>query len=180
VLDLITDHYQPVVEIVHDRFRNLENVLLSNRLERVELEKLYTLKRELNTLRDTVEPMQSIVQDLIRLHPEFVTKELRAYYRDVHDHTIRVTRSIDMLRLSASDAMQFHLAALTLKQNESVRKLAGWGAILAVPTVVFYLYGMNFSDMPELHWSWAYPAVLAATAFVTGWLYAHLKKRGWI
>ncbi|MGA7179747.1 MAG: magnesium/cobalt transporter CorA [Thiobacillaceae bacterium] len=180
VLDLITDHYQPVVEIVHDRFRNLENVLLSNRLERVELEKLYTLKRELNTLRDTVEPMQSIVQDLIRLHPEFVTKELRAYYRDVHDHTIRVTRSIDMLRLSASDAMQFHLAALTLKQNESVRKLAGWGAILAVPTVVFSLYGMNFSDMPELHWSWAYPAVLAATAFVTGWLYAHLKKRGWI
>jgi magnesium transporter len=180
VLDMITDHYQPVVEIAHDRFRDLENILLGNSLERVELERLYTLKRELNGLRDTVEPMQSIVQDLIRLHPEFVTKELRAYYRDVLDHTIRITRSIDMLRVSASDAMQFHLAALTLKQNESVQKLAGWGAILAVPTVIFSLYGMNFADMPELHWTWAYPMVLIGTVGVAGWLYTHLKKRGWI
>jgi magnesium transporter len=180
VLDMIADQYQPVVHTMHDRFRDLENALLSNTLERYDLEKLYTLKRELNTLRDTVEPMQSIVQDLIRLHPEFVTKELRAYYRDVHDHTVRITSAIDMLRTSASDAMQFHLAALTLKQNESVQKLAGWGAILAVPTVIFSLYGMNFTDMPELHWSWAYPVVLFGTMGVAGWLYAHLKKRGWI
>jgi magnesium transporter len=180
VLDMITDHYQPVVHLMHDRFRELENALLSNTLERYDLEKLYTLKRELNTLRDTVEPMQSIVQDLIRLHPEFVTKELRAYFRDVHDHTVRITNSIDMLRESASDAMQFHLAALTLKQNESVQKLAGWGAILAVPTVIFSLYGMNFTDMPELHWVWAYPIVLIMTVSLVWWLYTHLKKRGWI
>lgn len=180
VLDIITDRYQPVVDIVHNRFRDMENTLLSNALERVDLERLYTLKRELNTLRDTVEPMQSIVQDLIRLHPEFVTRELRAYYRDVHDHTVRITNAIDMLRLSASDAMQFHLAALTLKQNESVQKLAGWGAILAVPTVVFSLYGMNFTDMPELRWRWAYPVVLLGTGAVAVWLYGHLKKRGWI
>lgn len=180
VLDLIADHYQPVVNIVHDRFRALENALLSNALDQKDLEHLYTLKRELNTLRDAAEPMQSIVQDLIRLHPEFVTKELRAYYRDVHDHTVRVTSAIDMLRLSTSDAMQFHLASLNIQQNESVKKLAGWGAILAVPTVIFSLYGMNFADMPELHWPWAYPAVLAGTLAGGVWLYGHLKKRGWI
>lgn len=180
VLDLIADHYQPVVDVVHDRFRELENALLTNALERQDLENLYTLKRELNILRDITEPMQAVVQDLIRLHPEFVTKELRAYYRDVHDHTVRITNTIDMLRLSASDAMQFHLALLTINQNESVKKLAGWGAILAVPTVVFSLYGMNFADMPELHWHWAYPAVLSGTLAGAVWLYGHLKKRGWI
>ena len=180
VLDLIADHYQPVVNSVHDRFRVLEHALLGNRLEREDLEQLYTLKRELNILRDAAEPLQSIVQDLVRLHPEFVTKELRAYYRDVHDHTVRITNIIDMLRLSASDAMQFHLASLTHNQNESVQKLAGWGAILAVPTVIFSLYGMNFADMPELHWHWAYPVVLGVTLAGVVWLYGHLKKRGWI
>ncbi len=180
VLDLIADHYQPVVDIVHDRFRELENALLTNALDQKDLENLYSLKRELNTLRDAAEPMQSIVQDLIRLHPEFVTKELRAYYRDVLDHSVRITNAIDMLRVSTSDAMQFHLASLNIQQNESVKKLAGWGAILAVPTVIFSLYGMNFTDMPELHWRWAYPAVLGGTLAGAVWLYGHLKKRGWI
>jgi magnesium transporter len=155
-------------------------VLLTDTLDRDDLQKLYNLKRELNSLRDAAEPMQGIVQDLIRLHPEFVTRELKAYYRDVHDHAVRTTASIDMLRLNASDAMQFHLASLTIQQNESVQKLAGWGAILAVPTVVFSLYGMNFEWMPELHLRWAYPAVMIATAASSIWLYRHLKKRGWI
>lgn len=179
-LDLIVDHYLPVLESLHSRFRILENVLLTDTLDRDDLRKLYNVKRELNSLRDAVEPMQAIVQDLIRLHPEFVTRELKAYYRDVHDHAIRVTASIDMLRTNASDAMQFHLASLTLRQNASVQKLAGWGAILAVPTVIFSLYGMNFEWMPELHQPWAYPAVLLATTGGSVWIYRHLKKRGWI
>lgn len=180
LLDLIVDHYRPVLESIHDRFRTLENVLLTDALDRDDLEKLYNVKRELSTLRDAAEPMQGLVQDLIRLHPEFVTRELKAYYRDVHDHALRVTAAIDMLRTNASDAMQFHLASLTIQQSESVQKLAGWGAILAVPTVVFSLYGMNFSWMPELSQPWGYPAVLAATAASSIWLYRHLKKRGWI
>jgi magnesium Mg(2+) and cobalt Co(2+) transport protein (corA) len=180
VLDLIVDHYRPVLESIHERFRALESVLLTDALDRDDLEKLYNVKRELNSLRDAAEPMQDIVQDLIRLHPEFVTRELKAYYRDVHDHAMRVTDSIDTLRTNASDAMQFHHASLTIRQNESVQKLAGWGAILAVPTVIFSLYGMNFDWMPELHQSWGYPAVLAASAAIMVWLYMRLRKRGWI
>jgi magnesium transporter len=180
VLDQIADHFQTVVNALHDRFRSLENVLLNDVLHRADLERLYRVKQELSQLRDAAEPMQAIVQDLIRLHPEFVSKELKAYYRDVLDHAARVTSAIDVLRLSASDAMQFHLASLTLEQSESVQKLAGWGAILAVPTVVFSLYGMNFAGMPELHWPWAYPAVLAATTAAVLWLYRRLKERGWI
>lgn len=180
VLDLIVDHYRPVLQSIHGRFLELESVLLTDALGRDDLERLYGVKRELNSLRDAAEPMQDIVQDLIRLHPEFVSKELKAYYRDVHDHAVRVTDAIDTLRTSASDAMQFHLASLTIRQNESVQKLAGWGAILAVPTVIFSLYGMNFDRMPELHQPWGYPAVLAVSAASMVWLYRRLRKRGWI
>lgn len=180
VLDQVTDHFQFAVNALHDRFRSLEAILLRDVLDRAELERLYRVKQELSLLRDAAEPMQAIVQDLIRLHPDVATKELKAYYRDVQDHATRVTSAIDVLRMSASDAMQFHLASLTLQQSESVQKLAGWGAILALPTVVFSLYGMNFDVMPELHWPWAYPAVLLLTLGGVVWLYRRLRERHWI
>jgi magnesium transporter len=144
------------------------------------LEQLYEMKRDLTGLRDAAEPMQEITQNLIRLHPEFSTRELKAYYRDIHDHAVRVSAAIDRLRISTSDAMQFHLASLSLKQNESVQKLAGWGALLALPTVVFSLYGMNFQGMPELKWPWAYPVLLLLTGVSMLMLYRRLKRRGWI
>lgn len=180
ILDLIVDHFSPVVESMNDRFLTLENVLLTDTLDRADLEKLYNVKRELSLLRNAAEPLQAIVMDLIRLHPKLVTPELKVFYRDVHDHALRVTATLDMLRSNASDAMQFHLASLTLRQNESVQKLAGWGAILAIPTVIFSLYGMNFDWMPELHLPWMYPAVLAATATASIWLYRRLRNRNWI
>ncbi|MDP3123228.1 MAG: CorA family divalent cation transporter, partial [Thiobacillus sp.] len=138
VLDLIVDQLRPVFESMQDRFQSLESQLM-NRAKpgRDLLERLYAMKRDLTTLRDTAEPMQEITQDLIRLHPDLATRELKAYYRDIHDHAVRVSAAIDRLRMSTSDAMQFHLATLSVKQSESVQKLAGWGALLALPTVVF-------------------------------------------
>ena len=180
ILDDIVDHYQPVIAQLHERFRSLEDLLLSGNLKQVDLKNLYTLKREMTALRDIIDPMQTVLLDLIRVHPEIVTKELKVYYRDVYDHALRAVSTLELLRASASDAMQFHMATLTLRQNEAVQKLAGWGAILAVPTVVFSLYGMNFKIMPELDWAWAYPAVLLGTFIVGYGLYRHLKKRGWI
>ncbi len=181
VLDLIVDQFKPVMEGLNQRFQTLESLLIGgSELGRANLEHLYALKRELTLLRDAAEPIQEITQDLIRMHPEFVIRELKAYYRDVHDHAVRVSTAIGHLRNSTSDAMQFHLASLSLRQNESVQKLAGWGALLALPTVVFSLYGMNFQFMPELKWRWAYPALLLLTGAVVVVLYRRLKKRGWI
>lgn len=180
VLDLIVDQFRPVIESMQDRFQSLESQLMSGEKSgRDTLERLYAMKRDLTTLRDVAEPMQDITQDLIRLHPGLSTKELKAYYRDVQDHAVRVSATIDRLRMSTSDAMQFHLASLSVKQNESVQKLAGWGALLALPTVIFSLYGMNF-DMPELKWPWAYPALLLLTIVGVLVLYRRLKRRGWI
>lgn len=180
ILDEILDHYQPVIASMQERFRNLEDVLLRGGLVRRELENLYNIKRELTTLREAVDPMQTVVLDLIRLHPTLATKELKVYFRDVNDHALRAVSTLDLLRASASDAMQFHMATLTLRQNEAVQKLAGWGAILAIPTVIFSLYGMNFKSMPELDWAWAYPVVVLGTFAGAYWLYRRLKRRGWI
>lgn len=181
VLDLIVDQFRPVIEATQDRFHSLESQLMSGaKPGRDILEQLYEMKRDLTALRDATEPMQEITLNLIRLHPEFSTKELKAYYRDIHDHSVRVSASIDRLRVSTSDAMQFHLATLSVKQNESVQKLAGWGALLALPTVIFSLYGMNFDYMPELKWPWAYPALLLLTGLGVWVLYRRLKRRGWI
>ena len=181
VLDLIVDQFRPVIESMQDRFQSLESQLMSEAKQgRGTLERLYAMKRDLTVLRDITEPMQDITQDLIRLHPALSTKELKAYYRDIHDHAVRVSAAIDRLRISTSDAMQFHLATLSVKQSESVQKLAGWGALLALPTVVFSLYGMNFEVMPELRWTWAYPALLGVTAAAMLVLYRRLKRRGWL
>jgi magnesium transporter len=180
VLDAIVDHYRPVMQGLTARFIGLESQLLAQSLGRRELEALYTLKRELATLRDAVDPLEGLITDLLRLYPEIAGKSLKAYFRDVQDHAQRLLQEIDLLRGHASDAMQFQLALQTLKQNTSVQKLAGWGAILAIPTVIFSLYGMNFDWMPELHWKPAYPLVLLATLSGSGILYYRLRKRGWI
>lgn len=181
LLDLIVDQLRPVIENLQARFQTMEAQLTGGmELGRKNLEHLYALKRELTALRDATEPMQEIIEELIRVHPEFVTKELRAYFRDVADHAMRAAVTLNNLRNSTSDAMQYHLALLSLNQNDSVKKLAGWGALLALPTVVFSLYGMNFKYMPELDWRWAYPTVLIATFVAAIWLRRRLKRRGWI
>jgi magnesium transporter len=181
VLDFIVDQFRPVIEDMQDRFQSLENQLMTGaKPGRAMLERLYEMKRDLTALGDVADPMQEITLNLIRLHPELCTKELKAYYRDIQDHAVRVSAAIDRLRRSTSDAMQFHIASLSLKQNESVQKLAGWGALLALPTVIFSLYGMNFKFMPELAWPWAYPALLLLTGIGALVLYRRLKRRGWI
>jgi magnesium transporter len=180
ILDEVVDHYLPAIATLQEEFRGLEGLLLGGGLEREDLERLYAIKRWLTALRDAVDPMHDVVHELIRLHPEVVSKELKLYFRDVEDHVLRAVNTLDLLRASASDAMQFHMATLSLRQNEAVQKLAGWGAILAIPTVVFSLYGMNFKVMPELGWPWAYPAVLLGTLGGVVWLHRFLKKRGWI
>jgi magnesium transporter len=181
LLDLIVDQFRPVIEGMQDRFQSLESLMIGGpKPERDLLKQLYAMKRDLTALRDIAEPMQEITQNLIRLHPALSIRELKAYYRDIHDHTLRVSAALDRLRISTSDAMQFHLATLSIKQNESVQKLAGWGALLALPTVVFSLYGMNFVDMPELKWPWAYHSLLLLTGVGMLVLYRRLKRRGWI
>ncbi len=180
ILDQIVDAYRPVSDHLEERYDSYESALLETDLAESNLSRIYALKRQTLLLSQAIEPMSDVVQELIRMHPEVVEKGLKAYYRDVHDHLARLNRDLFQMREMLTDAMHFSLATLQLQQNESVQKLAGWGAILAIPTLVFSLYGMNFAHMPELAQPWGYPAVMLATGAACTYLFRHLRKRGWI
>lgn len=180
LIDFIVDNYHPIVETLGEEFEDLEKGIFTRKFDRDALEQLYAMKRKLMTLRSAVIPVEDICLQLTRLHPELIHKDLRAYFRDIHDHVARTAQTLDNLREMLTTAMSVNLALVTVRQNEVVKRLAGWGAILAVPTVVFSLYGMNFNAMPELEWRYSYPVLLASTATVCLGFYRKLKKSGWL
>lgn len=180
LLDHIVDELRPLASHLEDRHTDHEAAIFQTDFSAANLRELFAAKRGILVLLAAVQPIPEICGDLIRLHGGLVEKELRAYYRDVADHAIRMIHSLDRLREMIADAMQLTLASAAMRQNESVRTLAGWGAIFAVPTLVFSLYGMNFAHMPELDWHYGYPLILAATLAACFWLYRRLKQRGWI
>lgn len=180
LLDSLVDDYKPAFEAAEEQHRILEEAMLADGFRGNRLSRLYALRRELLSLHTMIEPMDSICMTLIREHPDLVSKERKVYYRDIHDHVVRILRSLDRLMRMLDAAMQLSIAAVSLRQNESVQKLAGWGAILAIPTLVFSLYGMNFESMPELHWPWAYPLTLLGTGMACFVLYRRLKRDGWV
>ena len=180
VLDHIVDDLRPLAARLEDRHTDLEAAIFSNGFSGQSLQYLFETKREILGLLSTVQPIPEICGNLIRLHRNVVDKDLRAYYRDVQDHAIRLLTSLDRLREMISDAMQLSMTTAAMAQNESVQRLAGWGAILAIPTLVFSLYGMNFKYMPELDWPIGYPLILVATGLACLWLYRRLRRRGWL
>lgn len=180
VMDFIVDNYRPIVDTMHEKFAQLEENIFSGEFQRNTLEGMYDLKRELLLLRGAAAPILDITDGLMRFHEDLVPKDLRVYYRDIHDHVIRVIATTDEIREMLTAAMQVNLAFVSVEQNEAVKKMAGWGAVLAIPTVVFSLYGMNFKQMPELDWSFGYPLVLGLTVAAGVWLYRRLKHFGWL
>jgi len=180
LMDFIVDHYMPVVDGLQERFERLEEDIFKNRFNQQTLEKLYDLKHELLLLRGAATPLLDICNELTRFHGNIIHEDIQFYYRDIADHVKRINQAIDGMREMLTAAMQVHLALVTVGQNEVVKRLAGWGAILALPTMVFSLYGMNFKHMPELDWPYSYHTVLAGLGVACALLYLRLKKAGWL
>lgn len=105
---------------------------------------------------------------------------VQEYFRDVHDHLVRINAAIDAIRETIGTALQVNLALITIEQTETTKRLAAWAAIFAAPTAMAGIWGMNFDAMPELHWRWGYPAALLAIAGVTVTLYWRFKRSGWL
>jgi magnesium transporter len=180
ILDFVADNYQPVVAQFEQDFDAIETDIFKDRFDRLVIERLYDLKRNLIELRNAALPLAEISAELMRLHEDLIPKELRAYFRDVQDHVSRLVGLIDGMRDMLTTAMQVNLALVANNQNEVVKQLAGWGAILAIPTVIFSLYGMNFEWMPELKWKAGYPMAVAVTALGCVLVYRRLRRAGWV
>lgn len=180
ILDYVVDNYMPVIDHFEDCLELLEADIFLGRTDREAIGRLYGLQRQLIALRRAVVPLRDVCGELMSLQDEIVPADLKIWFRDVDDHVIRIISAIDGMLDKLAAAMQVNMAYITIHQNDVVKRLAGWGAILAVPAVIFSLYGMNFHVMPELNWTFGYPLVLLATGGICTGLYWWLKRSGWL
>lgn len=180
IMDFIVDNYMLTIDGLQSRFDVLESAIFQYRPSRQTMEGLYELKRELLLLEGAINPVIDICNELMRFHAGMIPKDVRVYFRDITDHIKRIDQSIHSMREMLLAAMQVHLTFETVRQNDVVKKLAGWGAILAIPTMVFSWYGMNFKHMPELDWSFSYPLVISGVSIASALLYWRLKRAQWL
>jgi magnesium transporter len=180
VLDFIVDNLLPIVRDFREELQELEQDIFAASFNRDTVRRLYDMQRDLLTLRLAVSPLQDVISQLVRLHPQLIPDELRAYFRDVHDHATRVNDATGSMREMLTAAINVNLSLVTFGQNEVMKKLAGWAAMLAAPTLITSWYGMNFTHMPELAASWSYPVIIGVVACVVSGIYLALKRAKWL
>ena len=180
VLDFIVDNFFPIVREFREELQELEEEVFQEEFKRETIRRLYQLKKELVTLRLAIAPIQDILNQLIRQFPGLIRGEVRPYFRDVYDHAARINEATDTMREMLTAALSVNLSLVTVAQGEIVKRLAGWAALLAAPTLLASWYGMNFHHMPELEQPWAYPAMIKVTIGICGVLYWVLKRANWL
>ena len=178
VLDKIVDDYQPVAEGLERDIDEVEDAVFVG--EEDATQRLYFLKREVIEFHHAVRPLLGPLADLERgAFPE-VNQEIRSYFRDVNDHVKRVTEEVESQRELLTSILQANLALVAVRQNEVVRKISGWAAVIAVPTFIASVYGMNFDNMPELSWGGGYALAWAAMLTVAVLLFAFFRRVRWL
>lgn len=180
VLDFVVDNYQPISADFESELDALEQDVFAESYKRGTIQRLYELRKELTRMRLAVAPMQDILSQLTRTPAFSIPEEVRPYFRDVFDHAVRVGDTIDTLREMVAAAMNVNLSLVTVAQGEIVKKLAGWAALLAAPTLITSWYGMNFKHMPELPGQYSYLIVIGAVALICVSLYFYLKRIDWL
>ena len=180
ILDFIVDGYLPIVEAIEEEVLETEQRTLDAFLEREEIGRLFTLRRELIRFQRVLGPMHEVCNKLTHLSLPALDREVRPYFQDVLDHVRRVETRVGGLREILTSV--FEAANLLEQQRQGVitRQLAAWAAILAVPTAIAGIYGMNFANMPELKMDYGYFIVLGVIALLCSGLYVRFKKARWL
>jgi magnesium transporter len=179
IVDRIVDDYEPVVQAVETDIQQVEHDMFSP--DRTNpAERIYTMEREVLDLHRAITPLAPAIDRLARGQYDVIHPELRTYFRDVHDHLLRVSGKIEAFRDLLSSALQANMTQAAVRQNEDMRKISAWVAILAVPTGVAAIYGMNFKDMPELSWPAGYPLVMGLIVVLCVVLYWRFRRSGWL
>ena len=180
LMDAVVDRYFPVLDAVELELERIEDQLFSGTSPRGNIETLYYVKQKLTTLKHVTGPLLEYTGKLYGGRVPQVCTGLGEYFRDIHDHVIRLNQSIDTARDTVATAIQVNLAMITIGESEVTKRLAAYGALVAVPTMIAGIYGMNFRHMPELDWTLGYPLTIALMAGIDGWLWTRFKKAGWL
>ena len=180
ILDRVVDDYGPAIEGLQEDIDQVEAELFTGDRSTNPAERIYRLLREVLAFRRASAPLVDPISKLAAGHFEQVTPEIREYFRDVNDHLIRARDQLDGMHDLLTSSLQANLAQVGIRQNEDIRKISAWVAIVAVPTLVAGIYGMNFEHMPELDWTYGYPAVLVFMLVVCTALYRYFRRSDWL
>ncbi|MCE5288413.1 MAG: magnesium and cobalt transport protein CorA [Nocardiaceae bacterium] len=179
VADHVVDAYVDVIEQVEDDVDAMEESVFDAR-RKTDTTPIYHLKREVVELRRSVNPLAEPLHVLSTSTDLRIPKEVRRYFRDVADHHSEVADRIIDFDDTLSALVSAALGSITLQQNNDMRKISAWVAIIVVPTLIAGIYGMNFEHMPELTWAFGYPMALSLMGGIALWLYITLRRRKWL
>jgi len=180
LMDTVVDRYFPVLDRVTEEIEEIEERIFSGDTSRAQIEALYTLKRKLLVLDHATGPLLEVAGKLHGGRVPPICAGLHDYFRDVYDHLLRLKQSIDNLRDMVTTAASMNLSLITISESEVTKRLAAYAALVAVPTMVAGVYGMNFEHMPELKWLWGYPMALGLMAGIDAYLWFRFRKSGWL
>ena len=180
LLSFVIENYRPLLDGIFEELEELEQTVLSRSLSKADIEHIASLRHDLLRLRRQVAPLAEICRELQQLDFPFIDKPMRPYFRDIAIHVSRLQEDLTGQREMADHAIELGLLLEASRQSLVQRKFAAWAAILAFPTAVAGIYGMNFEHMPELTWQYGYFGVLGFIALGCGGLYANFKRLGWL
>ncbi|GAA3765527.1 magnesium/cobalt transporter CorA [Microbacterium kribbense] len=188
ILDRVVDEYQPIVQGLENDIDEIEQQLFGDRDDDALSRRIYDLSREVGDFQRAVKPLASMLEWLRRGYDKYeVDVEVQRSLRDVLDHVIRIDERVSEFRSLLDKALTVHSALVArrqteaaLAQNDEIKKISSWAAIIFAPTLVGTVYGMNFTNMPELDWRWGYPFAIALMLGFAGTLYLIFKKRRWL
>jgi magnesium transporter len=180
ILDFIVDGYQPVIDRLEEGVQVLEERAIDVFPEPSTIRRIFRLRRQFRRFVRIIGPMQEVCERLATTELAVIDPGARVWFRDVLDHVRRTLVRMDGLRETLASIVETAALLEQHRQGDMTRQLAGWAAILAVPTAIAGIYGMNFDYMPELHHKWGYPLVWAAILIICGGLFIRFRRIGWL
>ena len=180
LMDAVVDRYFPVLDMLETELEKLEERMFAGDSDRAIIEAMYGLKQKLMILKHAAGPLFEAVGKLYGGRVPQICNGSQDYFRDVYDHLSRINQSIDGLRDMVITALSVNLSLITLRENETTKRLAACAALVAVPTLIAGIYGMNFKQMPELSWEYGYPMAVGLMLILDTYLFIRFRKSGWL
>jgi magnesium transporter len=180
LMDNVVDRYFPLVDALETELEAIEARIFDDDRARANLKSLYDLKWKLNDVRHAVEPLTEVLHKLYGGRVPSVCLGVQDYFRDVYDHLLRVGSQMDGLRDMVVTALQVNLSTINMATTDITRRLAAYAALVAVPTLIAGIYGMNFKLMPELNQPWGYPLAIGIMVAIDLVLWRKFRKAGWL
>jgi magnesium transporter len=180
LIDAVVDRYFPLLDAIETELEGIEERIFAGSSPRENVEALYGLKQKLGVFRHAVAPLLEAVNNLYGARAPRICTEMKDYYRDISDHLQRLNQTIESIRDTIATAIAVNLSMISLQENETMKRLAAYGALVAVPTMIAGIYGMNFHNMPELDWKYGYVVTMVIMAAVDGYLFHRLRKARWL